>query len=747
MISVKNTQPKNMNNLLTYFAKSFNFSRRILALILVIISPFHLLAQDDEDVHTLSQEEVNISKDVGYKYINTNIDSLNSVTLQNIAIPIQVISEDLIDDTLSADLDDIVEYAANVRVEFAERDQGWYNIRGFPTDQIYRNGVTISGYHESANLARVEIIKGPRSVTYGSMTPGGSINLITKQPQWTRSGSFTGIIGNFSYRRAVLDVTGPLDAIGDRLAYRFVGSFTYNKSDELFEELEIVFLYGVIQWRLTDKATIQFEWERHDRDWTPSQLTPVFVPDRFGNQFPFRAYSGGRSNVAHRGPNDWMDNTHDFNVIKFDYSFSENINYRYVIQNRQRERDVFTRVPRFSFRGEVDGFRQIGTRFTIEEEDHTHHRHDLRIKANIWNMKHNFIIGFDSRRRTSKFVSQYGYVTDNVVPYDPANPFLNDAGPEGTDPRQVGWPKGDAPSKSQTIDRLHNVVGGFGYDAWFITDQISAIDGKLHVLWGARTDEFQNPEVQDETFQVGAIFNVWPKFGLYINWSESLTDNGTGQDAFPLEPQRGEGIEYGIKFDIWNGKLSGNASFFDIERSNIPRLIIFSDPITNVRAGERAVLSGKENVNGFDGDIIFSPWENWQNFLSFSFLDTELVNDETNPAREGGNLGGAPGTQLSFFTHYSFNEGPLEGFALGGGLTYAEEVDRTGFSNLPDVPRGQFSDEMYITNLFARYTFEYKAYDITLLFNIHNLFNIDAVERNNGWLEARTFKGGVRIGF
>jgi outer membrane receptor for monomeric catechols len=166
-------------------------------------------------------------------------------------------------------------------------------------------------------------------------------------------------------------------------------------------------------------------------------------------------------------------------------------------------------------------------------------------------------------------------------------------------------------------------------------------------------------------------------------------------------------------------------SYFDIDRSNIPRQVTIFDPITGNRAGERTFLSGIENSSGFDGDIIYSPWDNWQNFFSFSFLETQLVSDETNPAREGGQLGGAPGTQLSFLSRYSFNEGPLDGFAVGMGVTYMQEV----------------------TNMFARYNIDYKDYDLTLMFNIHNLFDVDKVERNQAFLEARTFKGGVRIGF
>ena len=57
-------------------------------------------------------------------------------------------------------------------------------LRGFQADasDIYRDGVRESGQvrRSTANIERVEILKGPSSVLYGRTNGGGVINMVSK---------------------------------------------------------------------------------------------------------------------------------------------------------------------------------------------------------------------------------------------------------------------------------------------------------------------------------------------------------------------------------------------------------------------------------------------------------------------------------------------------------------------------------------------------------------------------------------
>jgi iron complex outermembrane receptor protein len=63
-----------------------------------------------------------------------------------------------------------------------------YTIRGISQNEEGQilNGMRTRQYYFlqplTANIERVEVIKGPASATFSSVDPGGSINLVTKKP-------------------------------------------------------------------------------------------------------------------------------------------------------------------------------------------------------------------------------------------------------------------------------------------------------------------------------------------------------------------------------------------------------------------------------------------------------------------------------------------------------------------------------------------------------------------------------------
>jgi len=61
------------------------------------------------------------------------------------------------------------------------------------------------------NIERVEIIRGPASVQYGSAAIGGVINVITKQGQGKPSGFVQGRLGSFGYTKGSVGISGAVD--------------------------------------------------------------------------------------------------------------------------------------------------------------------------------------------------------------------------------------------------------------------------------------------------------------------------------------------------------------------------------------------------------------------------------------------------------------------------------------------------------------------------------------------------------
>ena len=60
------------------------------------------------------------------------------------------------------------------------------------------------------NLERIEVIKGPASITFASANAGGTINMVTKKPLSVARKEVGLTIGSYGTVRSTLDFTGPL---------------------------------------------------------------------------------------------------------------------------------------------------------------------------------------------------------------------------------------------------------------------------------------------------------------------------------------------------------------------------------------------------------------------------------------------------------------------------------------------------------------------------------------------------------
>ena len=104
-----------------------------------------------------------------------------------------------------------------------------FNIRGFDVNQSYYDGLalqSLTGWNlqpqiDPIAIQQVEVFKGPTSVLYGSMPPGGMVNMIAKSPQSENNTKLSIKTGSRNLREASIDTTGQF---GDsNVNYRFIG--------------------------------------------------------------------------------------------------------------------------------------------------------------------------------------------------------------------------------------------------------------------------------------------------------------------------------------------------------------------------------------------------------------------------------------------------------------------------------------------------------------------------------------------
>ena len=91
--------------------------------------------------------------------------------------------------------------------------RGQANILGDPNASYFVDGVFLSGSTsntETANLERIEVIKGPQAVLYGRATFAGAINFVTRKPSDVFEGKVSATVGQHDQRDIVAWISGPI---------------------------------------------------------------------------------------------------------------------------------------------------------------------------------------------------------------------------------------------------------------------------------------------------------------------------------------------------------------------------------------------------------------------------------------------------------------------------------------------------------------------------------------------------------
>ena len=111
-------------------------------------------------------------------------------------------------------------------------------------------------------IETVEVLKGPRSALFGRGEPGGTVNLITKRPQFETGGDIRATFGEWGQTRLEADVqstAGSDDSVGVRL----VGFYEDAESFRETVETSKVGLYPSITRDISDATSLTYELELH----------------------------------------------------------------------------------------------------------------------------------------------------------------------------------------------------------------------------------------------------------------------------------------------------------------------------------------------------------------------------------------------------------------------------------------------------------------------------------------------------
>jgi iron complex outermembrane receptor protein len=285
-------------------------------------SPVPETAEKKDEVLVLSPFTVTTDKDRGYAATNAISGSRVNSPIKDLPIPMQVITSEFIEDIGATDLRKALSYASSISLQ-TQNDlenkggiggiqSGAYGpggvnnpegvtsnisgtqlkIRGFITNNVLRNGFLRGSPSDAINIDRIEVVQGPNALLYGTGNFGGVVDYLTKRPLFRQQGRASLTYGLYDFKRATLDVTGPLGESG--VAYRLVGAWEDTETHIDHQSNSHTFLAPSVVWKPTKTTELLIETE-----WTKSK----------SNGYGFRALRAAQGTGATPINNDQLEAT------------------------------------------------------------------------------------------------------------------------------------------------------------------------------------------------------------------------------------------------------------------------------------------------------------------------------------------------------------------------------------------------------------------------------------------------------
>lgn len=544
-------------------------------------------------------------------------------------------------------------------------------LRGY-SPATYLDGMRLAGGRDANpsidayRLERLEVLRGPASVLYGTTPPGGIVNAVTKRPTEERVREVLLEAGLRGYHRAAGDFSGKLDEDGQFLG-RFIAS--YSEADgELDETRERRYFFSPsLTWRPTANTNITV-FGHYQRD--PESGAYGSVP-AWGSALPnprgrigVRFYDGDpdfeRSNREHYSLGYLAEH-------RFNDALTVRQNFRYLhthgeyrsLYNSAISAD-YLRTVRSVYGADADV-----DAFTLDNQ--------VQLNLETGPLRHTVLAGLDYYRVLNDSYTGQSYLGPQIRQQSLFSPVYRG--------QNTVWP-GFASYSSQRQNQL----------GAYLQDQIK-ID-RLVLLFGGRMDwsdsttegtnltngRRTNSRATDHAFtgRVGAVYLFDNGFAPYVSYSESFEpQSGTDARGNQFDPTRGRQYEVGLRYQPPGTNLSVSVAAFDLVRQNV----LSADPLNfgfNTQSGETTTrgieLEAKATLA--QGLRLTAAYA-YQDAEFSSSNNTSTVDYGFSPARtgpavplEGKTPTGIPRHSASAWLDYTAPEGRFMGLGLGGGVRY-----------------------------------------------------------------------------
>ncbi|WP_416773375.1 TonB-dependent siderophore receptor [Pseudomonas sp. RHF3.3-3] len=654
----------------------------------------------------------------GYRATRSASATRTDTAIHETPQSISVVPKDAVEDIGATRLQDALDYAGGVgrANNFGGQGLTTFTVRGFTTGEFYRNGFPINrGYPnmpDANTIERLEVLRGPATTLYGRGDPGGTFNVVSKQPLAERTVTLGSQLDDQGMKRGTLDASGPLDEEG-RLAYRLN---VIGEGGDTFRDHVETERYGVtpvIAWQATDDTKITFEGDfmRNNH--------PL---DRGVTHYAKQVGTASRDTFFGEKDAGKLHNDNNMAQVRFEHLLNEN----WTLGGGFQWLDGTLQGNAVEANGIGTDGRTLGRNFNYRKLEWTDKDAQLNLTGHFatWGLEHTLLTGVEYEdydyksiiRRSSGAVGSYTVDLFNPV-YGQARPAL---------------------TRTPTHDKENLKT----YAA-FVQDQV-ALTSRLKVLAGARFERFEDDyesfvtgvpswtkSENGVTSRLGVIYDLTDTLAVYADTARSFKPNsGASRQGGGFDPEKGKSYEVGIKWEALDRQLSVDAAIYQIDKRNV----LTADPVDPITF---KVAAGEVRSRGFDLNVTGNLTPQWRVIGGYAYVDAEVTKDTTIP--KGTRLMNIPRSSFSLLNVYEFQEGALKGLGLGVGGKYVAE--RAGQTAATGFSMGSYT----VVDLLGFYKVNEK---VRLNLDVKNLFDRDYEEGAFGNVYAypgapRTIQVGV----
>ncbi|MBT0962284.1 TonB-dependent siderophore receptor [Denitromonas iodatirespirans] len=691
-------------------------------------------AQTAQPVGDVVLPTVQVQETSGTQYYQLDASGATrtGTPLREVPQAVRVLPRQVLDDVEAVRLDDTLDLVSGVS---RQNNFGgtWDNIaiRGFSGHEntgmsLLRNGFSSNrGFNaprDMANVENVEFLKGPSAALYGNSEPGGTVNIVTKKPQFKASHGVEFYAGTHDSYRTALDTTGP---IGANLAYRLnvAAEDKAGVRDHVDSERQLV--APALTWVLSERSFLSYDGE-YLRQQAPLDRGIVAV--------------NGKLHAVPR--ENFLGDPNDGDVTQENHTHQITLEHELSEQWRGRLGIAYKRSTLEGTSSEVKPFVDVtGDSVTLRRRYRDYASDDLTVQGELQGqlelggMRHTVLVGAEAYRfDTDVLMRQLNNAMriDNIRNTPVYTTLASGSGAVIT-------------NRSETQDNT----------ALFVQDEIQLTD-RWKLLAGLRYDRFEetidnhlNGSTVEQTHsavspRIGVTYLIDRQWSWYAAAGQSFRPNtGTDANGNAFDPEKGRALETGVKFESADKRLGATLSVFQIDKENV---LTGSDP-----NGVFSIAAGEVRSRGIEFDLSGKLSQNLRVSASYAWLDTEVTKDTGGAVDwwtgqvvnlEGKPLANVPTHSASLFAMW---EAPLADGGLwgaGGGVTHIGE--RSG--NYIDT----FTLPAYTTVKLSAYWQMVRQLRLTL--SVENLFDREyiASSYDRSWLtpgEPRTVTLGAHYKF